>query len=192
VVYAPPGGKFFATLESHPNLSAGSGLTLNSEFITKPHMAPLKIHAWGLQLFSRSECRNPWPPPSQNCCECGCTVSVQVTNVLQDVIDRYQNLPTLTEICLAAGTYNLTAPLQFTSTHLNITLKACQPGSVTLQAKTGWESQFHDGWVVLHSATNITLQGLQFVLDEPCIPHQVSVGGLIAGEFGFVRDGHLE
>ena len=118
-----------------------------------------------------ADCRVPWPPTNTGCC--GCSVSVQPTDItanytLQNILDKYKNLQTATEICLAPGTYNLTAPLRFTSAHTNITLKACQTGTAVLQAQAGQESQFADGLIVLDNVTEITLKGLQFEL--PVVP----------------------
>ncbi len=161
VVYAP-GGNFVATLESFENLSP-SAPGVSSEFITSPTWIPPAALA-NLQLFTRSDCRIPWPSASACCCGCGCTVSVQPGDTLQEVLDKYKNLSTPTEICFGPGTYNLTAPLELTVAHSNITLKACQEGTVTLQAQSGAENLFGDGLVVLHSANHVSLLGLQFSL----------------------------
>ncbi|MGH9586616.1 MAG: malectin domain-containing carbohydrate-binding protein, partial [Acidobacteriaceae bacterium] len=67
-------------------------------------------------------------------------------------------------ICLAAGTYSLPAPLRLTSAHTNITLKACRPGSVRLQAQAGNESSFNDGLIVLDNVTAFTLSGIDLLV----------------------------
>ncbi|MBU6399278.1 MAG: hypothetical protein KGS61_03085 [Verrucomicrobia bacterium] len=117
---------------------------------------------------SAPDCRVPWPPSSQNPC-CGCSVTVQpgdltTNNSLQVICDKYQNQNVPTAICLAPGTYSLSAPLRLTQAHSNFTLRACQPGSVVLQAQAGQESQFTDGLLVLDNVLNFTLSGLQFAL----------------------------
>jgi hypothetical protein len=163
VVYAPPGGKVFTTLESFDDLSQVSVEGVASEFITNIQWVP-GASLPALQLVTRSDCRIPWPAVSGGCCECGCTVSAQPGDTLQDVLDKYQNLSSPTEICLGPGIYSLPNPLQFTAAHSNITLKACKEGTVILRAQSGAENQFRDGLVVLHNANHVTLQGLQFAV----------------------------
>jgi hypothetical protein len=113
-----------------------------------------------------TDCRVEWPP-SETGCACGCTVTVQPSditadNTLQNILDKYKNQQTSTAICLMPGEYSLASPLRFTSAHNNITLQACEPGTVSINAQTGEESQFSDGMVVLDDVTNVTLSGLQF------------------------------
>ncbi|MGH9588456.1 MAG: DUF6519 domain-containing protein, partial [Acidobacteriaceae bacterium] len=114
-----------------------------------------------------SDCRVQWPP--SNCeCSCGCTVDVSPSDIsgnttLQSIFDKYQNQSAPITICLAAGTYSLPAPLRLTSAHTNITLKACQPGSVRLQAQAGNESSFNDGLIVLDNVTAFTLSGIDLL-----------------------------
>lgn len=113
-----------------------------------------------------TDCRVPWPPSSATC---GCTIDigpddVTANNTLQNIVDKYKNLQTLTTICLSPGTYSLTAPLRLTSAHMNIALKACQTGTAILQAQAGQESQFADGMIVLDNANAIMLEGLTFTV----------------------------
>jgi len=161
VVYAS--GDFFATLETHPNIAPGNPVAVTSQFIATLNWIPAQASLAGLQLVTHSDCRIPWPSVS-TCCECGCMVSVKPTDSLQAILDQYKNLSTPTEICFAAGTYNLPAPLAFGTAHSNITLKACQPGTVIIQAQAGNENLFRDGLVVLESANNVTLRGLRFLI----------------------------
>jgi hypothetical protein len=167
VVYST--GDFFATLESHQNLAPGNPVAVTSEFLTTLNWIPAQPSLAGLQLVTHSDCRTPWPSVS-TCCECGCMVSVKPTASLQAILDQYKDLSTSTEICFAAGTYNLPAPLALGTAHSNITLKACQPGTVIIQAQAGKEDLFRDGLVVLESANNITLKGLQFLIPWMSFP----------------------
>lgn len=114
-----------------------------------------------------TDCRVEWGTPSSNC-NCGCTVDIAPSditgnNTLQSVFDKYQNQSTPITICLAAGTYSLPAPLRLTTAHTNITLEACQPGSVQLQAQPGNESSFNDGLIVLDNVTAFTLSGIDLL-----------------------------
>ena len=109
-------------------------------------------------------CRVEWPPTDtgSSCC---CTIAVSPSDLtgdttLQTILSNYQNATTPITICLEPGTYSLPAPLRLTSAYTNITLEACQPGSVTLQALAGNESQFNDGLIVLDNSASITLSGL--------------------------------
>jgi hypothetical protein len=109
-------------------------------------------------------CRTEWPPTAtgSSCC---CTVAVSTSDLtgdttLQTILSNYQNAATPTTICLDPGTYSLSEPLRLTSAYSNITLEACQPGTVTLQALAGNESQFNDGLIVLDNSASITLSGL--------------------------------
>ncbi|MGC2635550.1 MAG: DUF6519 domain-containing protein [Acidobacteriaceae bacterium] len=130
-----------------------------------------------------SDCRVPWPPTTST--GCGCTVDVSPSDFtsgisLQIILDQYKNLQTATEICLAPGTYNLPAPLRFTSAHSNITLKACQCGTAIVQAAAGQASQFSDGLVVLDNVTNVTLKGLQLIVPSTTFPASANFAGLSA------------
>jgi hypothetical protein len=127
-----------------------------------------------------SDCRVEWPhAASGSCCECSVTfgpADISGNNTLQSIFDKYQNQASAITICLEAGTYSLPTPLRLTSAHTNITLEACQPGSVTLQALPGNEAQFNDGLIVLDNVEDITLSGLDFV-----VPAAVFAGTTFAG-----------
>jgi hypothetical protein len=114
-----------------------------------------------------SDCRSPWPILVPPCC--GCTLSMApgdiTTNLsLQTILNNYANQPGPSVICLQAGTYTLPAPLRLAAAHSNITLKACQPGTVVLQAAASEQNLFGDGLIVLDNATNVSLSGLHFVV----------------------------
>lgn len=162
------------------------------------HYARLSIVSFS---GSPTDCRVPWPPSSTNGCCCTVTVTPSdfVSGVtLQSVLDQYKNLQTLTEICLAPGTYSLPAPLRFTSAHNNITLKACQAGTAVLQAQavqiyvarpqksaateqpSALESQFSDGLIVLDNVTNVTLNGLKIEVPASTFPATGNFAGLSA------------
>jgi hypothetical protein len=113
-------------------------------------------------------CRLEWPPSAtgSSCC---CSITVSPNDLigkttLQNVLSNYQGVSTPTVICFEPGTYSLSAPLRLTSTYANITLEACQPGTVTLQALAGNESQFNDGLIVLDNSASITLSGLMLLV----------------------------
>lgn len=117
--------------------------------------------------FSSSplDCRIEWPPSEGG--TCGCVVTVEPGDItantsLQTILNQYTNLTTPATICLAPGIYNLNAPLRFASENSNISLQACQPGTVVIQAQSGQEGQFFDGLIVLDGVNNVTLSGLQF------------------------------
>ena len=122
-----------------------------------------------------TDCRAEWPPSASGCCECTVTVApgdITGNTTLQSIFDKYQNQNTGTTICLAPGTYSLLSPLRLTSAHNNITLEACQPGTVTIQALAGNEATFTDGVIVLDGSDAITLSGLDFIV--PVAPFSAS------------------
>jgi hypothetical protein len=113
-----------------------------------------------------SYCRVEWPPSASGS-SCCCTVNVSPSDLtgsttLQSILDNYQNVSTPTTICLEAGTYVLSAPLRLTSAHSNITIEACQPYSVLIEAAQNSLGQFNDGFIVLDGSNSITLSGLIF------------------------------
>jgi len=121
-------------------------------------------------------CRVEWPPSAvgSSCC---CSINVSPSDLggettLQSILSNYQGVPTPTTICLEPGTYSLSAPLRFTSAYGKITLEACQPGTVTLQALAGKQSQFNDGLIVLDNSASITLSGLTLLV--PPSPYSAS------------------
>ncbi len=137
------------------------------------HYAKLAIVTFPATI---TPCRAEWPPTAtgSSCC-CSLTVSpsdLTGDTTLQTIFSNYQNAATPTTICLEPGTYSLPAPLRLTSAYSNITLEACQPGSVTLQALAGNESQFNDGLIVLDNSASITLSGL--TLTVPPSPYSAS------------------
>jgi Family of unknown function (DUF6519)/Malectin domain len=121
-------------------------------------------------------CRVEWPPSASgsSCC-CSVTVSpgdLTGNTTLQSILNNYQGVPMPTTICLEPGTYSLPAPLRLTSAFSNITLEACQPGTVILKALAGNESQFNDGLIVLDNSESIALSGL--TLQAPTSPYSAS------------------
>jgi hypothetical protein len=115
-----------------------------------------------------TDCRTEWPHSESGSC-CTCTVNVTPSditadNTLQNIFDKYQNLSTPTTICLTTGTYLLPTPLRLTPAHTGITLEACQPGGVYIQAQKGNESQFTDGLIVLDNVEAITFTGIDFLV----------------------------
>ncbi|MGC2403620.1 MAG: DUF6519 domain-containing protein, partial [Acidobacteriaceae bacterium] len=129
-----------------------------------------------------TDCRVPWPPSTSSCC---CSVTVAPSDftsgvTLQSVLDQYKKVQTVTEICLAPGTYSLPAPLRLTSAHTNITIKACQSGTAVIEAQPGQQSQFSDGLIVLDNVTNVTLQGLELELPAASFPSSENFAGLSA------------
>jgi hypothetical protein len=144
------------------------------------HYARLATLTWPSTI---ADCRTLWPPSFGGGCACGCTITVRPeditpANTLQNLLDQYQNLQTAAVICLLPGTYALNAPLRLTSAHSGITMQACQEGTARIQAAPGSEGQFTDGLVVLGTAHNVTLRGLEFVL--PMVPF-TPPGGQFAG-----------
>ena len=99
---------------------------------------------------------------------------ITASNSLQNVLDKYRNQTSQTVVCLAPGTYPLSAPLRLTSAHANITITACAPGTAVLSAASGEESGFGDGLIVLDNTSNTTLKGLQFVV--PRVPFSPANG----------------
>jgi Malectin domain/Family of unknown function (DUF6519) len=167
ISYAPPGQSAFATLERFENLSLPNvSSEVQSEFIsnvTPFGSPPPSVSA--LNLVTLADCRTFWPLVAGGNCDCTILINpgdLDDSNTLQDFLDQYQNMSTETVICFSPGTYSLTTPLRLTAAHSNLTLKACQEGTVVLQAKTGNENQFNDGLIVLDNAKNVTLQGLTF------------------------------
>jgi Family of unknown function (DUF6519)/Malectin domain len=115
---------------------------------------------------SAPDCRVPWPP-EQSGCGCCCNIELAPTDLtgnttLQSILNQHTQQTAQTTICLEGGTYSLPAPLRLTSAHANITIEACQPGSVIFQALAGNESNFNDGLIVIDGSTNITISGINF------------------------------
>jgi hypothetical protein len=130
-----------------------------------------------------SDCRVPWPAATGGGADCCCSVTVQPGDItgavtLQSIIDKYKGSTNPISICLAAGTFNLPAPLRFGSAYAGIGLKACQPGSVNLQAQAGQESEFADGVIVLDNVAGISLAGLYVAV--PVV--NFATGGSFAGQ----------
>jgi len=128
-----------------------------------------------------SYCRVEWPPSASggSCC---CTLNVSPSDLtgnitLQSILNNYQNVTTPTTICLEAGTYVLSAPLRLTSAHSNITIQACQPGAVLIQAAQDNFGQFDDGLIVLDGSNAITLSALTFYV-PPSLWSGTSFAGL--------------
>ena len=126
------------------------------------HFAKLAIVTFPSTI---TPCRVEWPPSadSGSCC-CSITVSpsdLTGDKTLQSILSNFQNAPTPTIICLEPGAYSLSAPLRLTSAYANITVEACQPGSVILKALAGNESKFNDGLIVLDNSS----------IDHPLRPH---------------------
>lgn len=113
-----------------------------------------------------SNCRNEWPPSQSGGCTCAITVSpsdLTGDTTLQTILNNYQNSSTATTICLEPGTYSLSAPLRLSSAFSNITIEACQPGTVLVEALAANKSSFNDGLIVLDNCESITLSGLSFI-----------------------------
>jgi hypothetical protein len=102
------------------------------------------------------------------CCTIGIAPSdLGPSRTLQNVIDIAMLQGTGAKICLAAGTYQLTAPLQLTALHSGLTLECCGGEAVLLAAATADASLFSNGLITLNAATCVTLQGL--VLRPPLV-----------------------
>ena len=128
---------------------------------------------------SAPDCRIEWPPAAGDGSTCGCTRTVSPSDftarqTLQDLLDQYRGLQTPTTICLMPGTYNLGAPLRFSSAHSNISLRACQEGAVRFQAVAGQEDHFNDGMIVLDNANNVGISGIYFAI--PLSPFKPAAG----------------
>jgi len=124
-----------------------------------------------------ADCRTGWPPSANgNCC---CRVTVAPSDLtggvtLQTIVSSFQGVPAPIEICLMPGTYSLDAPLLFTSTQSNIGLKACQDGTVVIQAQPTLLSQFSDGLVVFDNVSDVSLRGIKFL--PPAAPFSAAAG----------------
>ena len=146
------------------------------------HYAKLAIVTFPSTITS---CRVEWPPTAtgSSCC---CSVTVSPSDLtgdttLQTILSNYQYAATPTTICLDPGTYSLPAPLRLGSAYSNVTLEACQRGTVTLQALAGNESQFNDGLIVLDNSASVTLSGLTLLV--PASPYSASTfAGLASSE----------
>jgi malectin (di-glucose binding ER protein)/uncharacterized protein DUF6519 len=131
---------------------------------------------------SATDCRTQWPPLPGGGAGCCCTVTVAAGDLggetsLQSVLDRLKTKPG-SAVCLEPGTYTLTEPLVFTAEHSGIALKGCGKG-VRLGIKPGSEAAFQDGMVVVVNATDVSLEGLQFLIPEvPFTPVEDKFAGL--------------
>jgi hypothetical protein len=97
-----------------------------------------------------------------------CTVKVGPDDVrapgaLQALLDKYAGKNQRVVICLAPGTYPLTAPLRLDNKHSHFTIEGCTDGAV-LEAAAGSEQNFHDGLLTLTRANEVTLRQLRFHL----------------------------
>jgi len=145
------------------------------------HYARLAVVTFPASTASpATDCRTPWPPAATDCCGCSVTLTPQElldTNAtLLDVLNQFQNVGNV-QICLAPGTYALPATLRLTSAHSGISLRACQPATVVLQAQSGSESAFQDGMVVLDSVGGFEFHGLTFSMPRVTLNSQ-TFGGL--------------
>lgn len=125
-----------------------------------------------------TDCRIAWPPTAGGGC-CECTVTVQPGDPLQTILDKFQATATPqlpVTICLMPGVYSLPKSLRFYS---NMSLRAAQEGTVTIQAQPGQEPQFADGLVVLDNVSNTGFYGLNFAAPAaPFRPPQGKFAGL--------------
>ena len=64
-------------------------------------------------------------------------------------------------ICLAAGTYELDAPLRLDMRHSGLTIDACGGPAVIKAAASADTKLFSDGLIVLTSAADVTMRGLE-------------------------------
>ena len=92
-----------------------------------------------------------------------CTVSmgpgdVTIDRTLQTAIGGITGPGTL---CLAPGTYPLTAPLQIGAAQAGLTIVA--ENGATLTAASGAEAAFGEGMIVVAGAGNVTLRGLTLI-----------------------------
>jgi len=192
VSYAPPGKAVFATLERFENLSLlNVGLGVQSQFImdlTPIGSPPPAVSA--LSLVALDDCRTFWPLTMASSGSCECPILVNPSdfddsNTLQHFLDQYQNRSTETVVCFSPGIYSLKTPLRLTTANSNLTLRACQKGTVVLQAEAGKENQFSDGLIVLADTKHVTLEGLTFLM--PLVPFTAinnQFAGLPIGSFG--------
>ena len=141
-------------------------------------------------LVTLEDCRTFWPPAATTGGSCDCPIVVNPSDfddshTLQQLLDQYHYLSTETVVCFSPGTYSLKAPLLLTVANSNLTLKACQKGTVVLQAEIGKENQFINGLIVLANTKNVTLEGLTF--SSPLVAFTSTnsqFAGLPIGSFG--------
>jgi hypothetical protein len=94
-----------------------------------------------------------------------CTISISPADLagrvtLQGLIDVAAAKNQGVVVCLAAGVYNLSAPLHLTLRHSGITIEACGGQALLRQAPGADASLFAGGLITLNGAAGVTLQGL--------------------------------
>jgi hypothetical protein len=102
-----------------------------------------------------------------------CTVSISPSDVtatasLQILIDRAVATADKVTVCLAAGSYPLSVPLELSKSHNHLALESCG-GPATLSAAAGTVSPvFFEGLVLVAGAQGVTLRGLTLL--PPIVP----------------------
>jgi hypothetical protein len=113
---------------------------------------------------------------------------------LQDLINRARDIAGLAAgkdaspnftVCLGAGTYALASPLALDATHSGMTLEGCSGRTlltVDSSISAAGLSVFAPGLVVLTSAANVTLRGLEIHPPEAPVPQTVltQIGVILA------------
>jgi hypothetical protein len=116
-----------------------------------------------------ADCRVPFLPLTLQKGGC-CSLVLGPADVagrggLQAVMDSLAGTTSI--VSLTAGTYTLAEPLVLVARHAGLTLEACGPG-VTLAANTANLTAFRFGMILLDTAADITLSGLDFSI--PNVP----------------------
>ncbi len=150
----------------------------------------------GFQVLA--DCRVPFNPLTQlqagGCC--GVTLDpagVDAKGGMQAVVDALGPGGTLS---LKHGTYILRRPLLLNAKHNGLTIEACAPGTVVLEADPKTIKDFAAGLVTIRDARLITLRDIEFKI-EP-VPTKVTrnivtaytvAGATIAHTYGVTFDG---
>jgi hypothetical protein len=120
-----------------------------------------------------------------------CTVAISqhdltATTSLQTLIDRAATTAERVTVCLAAGIYTLTAPLQLGAAHAGIIIESCG-GPATLEVDPAAKAEaFIEGLVTVAGVEGISLAGL--TLTPPSAPATATFNRLLVDQLANATD----
>jgi hypothetical protein len=120
-----------------------------------------------------------------------CTVAISpkdlaATTGLQTLIDRAATAAQRVTVCLAAGTYTLTAPLQLGPTHAGITIESCGGPAVLEIDPAADATAFIQGLVIVAGVAGVSLVGL--TLNPPSAPATAAINRLLVSQLANATD----
>jgi hypothetical protein len=120
-----------------------------------------------------------------------CTVSISPRDVtattgLQTLIDRAATMAERVTVCLAAGGYPLTKPLQLGPGHAGIIIESCGGPAILQAATTADAKAFTEGLMVIANVAGVSLVGL--TLKPPLAPATATLTRLLVDQLANATD----